>query len=255
MNFNNFLSKTSLLLLLILGATACSSDDDNSEKELSDAIVISDFQAGANHDEPKSKTGLIGRDIHTEATITSEFMLDRIEVTLEGEQNSETFTYTEGYEGVKGEVTYHEHPVIPEDFAPGIYTLKFTVYDENDNHSTYEIDDFELKAADIEVEWEEIEVEYEGKNILHFEGELTAPGHLDRITVEVHKNDGDYKEEFDLDLKAVNHAHNDDGSVTYKIKEHFTIDGTVKGDYHIHIEYEGDDIPEDEISGGTFVVD
>lgn len=258
MKLNKILTGLSLLLVLVFGVTACSSDDNGDlPGNNPDAIVISDFELGINHDDPTSNTGIVGQDFHTEANITAKFKLDRIEITLKGNngiEDEKTITLAEGYKDAKGEILLHEHPVIPADFAAGSYTFTLTVYDQEGNEERIVVDDFQIKASEITASWKEIEVEYEGGNILHVEGELTVSDHLKAITIEVHKNDGDYKKEVDFDAEDFPHSHNDDGTLTYKIKEHVEIDGSLEGDYHIHVEFESKNGVEGEVFGGSFTV-
>lgn len=251
MKVQRILGILSMVILLITGVTACSSDDDNGTKFAEP--TIKNIEVG--HD--NNGIGYAGSDLHLEAEVEAEGLIDNIQVTIHPADHDKegwefTETWTEGYQDSKNAV-FHEHIDIPEDTEPGEYHVHFYVTDQ-EGITTKEEGRLEIQIDPDAPSWEQTEVEYEGKGIVHVEGFLSVPEHLDRITIEVHQNDGDYKEEFDFDPHDFKHEHLAEGGIKYAIKTHINIEGAPVGAYHIHVEFEGEDVPEDEVFGGEFSV-
>ncbi|HBX46589.1 DUF4625 domain-containing protein [Limibacterium fermenti] len=104
--------------------------------------VISGLEVGLNN----SKIGYIGDDLHIEAEIVAEGLIDKIEVEIhpEGGDGKEiTVIYTK-HAGSRN-ATLHEHIDIPADAVPGEYHLHLTVTDKAGNSTTVE-EHVELKV-------------------------------------------------------------------------------------------------------------
>lgn len=251
MKLKRILGTLSMAVILLVGFTACHDDDNN----VSTLPRIENIEVG--HD--NSKIGYAGSDLHLEAEIFADNKIENIQVTIHPASHDEegwefNQTWTEGYQDAKN-ATFHQHIDIPGDATPGEYHVHFYVTDQAGNTVKEEVEDLKVMEDPNAPSWEEVEVEYEGGGILHFEGLLSVPSKLDRITVEVHKNDGAYKEEFDFDPEDFDQSKAENGNLGYTIHQHINIKGAPKGDYHIHVEFEGSDLAEDEVFGGAFTVD
>lgn len=251
MKVKRILGILSMSIVLIAGATSCSSDDDNGLNIAEP--TIKNIEVG--HD--NSGIGYAGSDLHLEADIEAEGLIENVQVTIHpAEHDSDGWEFsqiwTEGFEGAKNAV-FHQHIDIPADAAPGEYHVHFSVTDQEGNVAKEEAH-LEIKEDPNAPSWEKIEVEYEGEGILHVEGNLSVPDVLNTITIEVHQNDGGYQEEFEYDPSDFDQSNAENGNIVYHVYQHIHIDGAPAGDYHIHIEFEGDNVPEDEVFGGTFTV-
>jgi len=106
------------------------------EKEDIPKPVISDLELGYNN----SGTGILGSDLHLEASIVAEGKINKIEVHIhfEGGQGWEYENEFKGsYVGVKN-ITFHEHIAIPLGIDTGDYHFHFKVYDMEGNTAEVE---------------------------------------------------------------------------------------------------------------------
>jgi len=132
------------LVALSMTALSCKKDDAPA------APTVNLTEVGHEN----SKTAMRGDDLHLEADILAEGLVQRIDVEIHREDGSFEIekTYTDSkYTGVKN-VTFHEHVDIPSDAPLGEYHLHFMVtdregqtaqaethvqiteYDENEHH-------------------------------------------------------------------------------------------------------------------------
>ena len=87
-----------------------------------------------------SRTAMRGDDLHLEADILAEGLIQRIDVVLHREEGGLDLVqaYTDGkYIGVKN-TEFHEHIDIPADAPLGTYHLHFTVTDRQGQTTTAE---------------------------------------------------------------------------------------------------------------------
>lgn len=125
------------LLFLFLGFTAfltsCKKDDP---EPVFNAPTVDLNEVGRDN----SKAVTAGSDLHIEAQLLAEALIQKIDIEIHQEEGSFEIkeSYTEGqYIGVKS-TEFHEHIDIPEDAPAGIYHLHLTVYDKQGKTTTAE---------------------------------------------------------------------------------------------------------------------
>jgi len=143
-----------LTAIITLGMTSCSSDDD---EQLPAKPVITLTEVG--HDNAKHCHP--GHDLHLEASILAEGLIQRIEIEIHqkdgGTQKIEQ-SYTDGkYIGVRN-TDFHEHIDIPATAPLGAYHLHFTVTDQKGQQTMAES---ELTLIEADGDEEEHEHEHE----------------------------------------------------------------------------------------------
>lgn len=132
----------SLALTLFSGLLFSSCDDD--PDELIAKPSISDLEVGLEN----SLVGYIGGDLHIEAEIVAEGIIDKITVEIHQEEGSSEeieMSYDE-FAGLKN-TTFHEHVDIPADTEEGDYHFHLTVTDKVGNQTTVEV---EIRLEEIE---------------------------------------------------------------------------------------------------------
>lgn len=111
--------------VLSLGFTSCSDDDDDNEVAKPKVTLTEVGHGNGKHAHP-------GHDLHLEADIKAEGLIQRIDVEIHLEEGGDfeiVKSYVEGkYIGVKN-TEFHEHIDIPENAPEGEYHLHFTVTD------------------------------------------------------------------------------------------------------------------------------
>ncbi|MCR4603147.1 MAG: DUF4625 domain-containing protein [Prevotella sp.] len=132
-----YLSRIAVLIsaLFTLGMTACSSDDDDDDLPAKPVITLTEV----GHD--NSCHAHPGSDLHLEATVLAEGLIQRVDVEIHQEEGG-TFeietAYTDGkYIGVRN-IEFHEHIDIPANAPLGDYHLHFTVTDKHGQQTTAE---------------------------------------------------------------------------------------------------------------------
>ena len=113
--------------------TSCSDDDDDLPAKPS--ITLTEV----GHD--NAKYCHPGHDLHLEADVVAEGLIQRIDVEIH-EENGGSFkiekSYTDGkYIGIRN-TEFHEHIDIPAEAPLGEYHLHFTVTDKNGQQTTVE---------------------------------------------------------------------------------------------------------------------
>lgn len=136
------------LSILVMGFASCNKDDDSVAKP---EITLTEV----GHD--NCKQAHPGHDMHLEAEIVAEGLINRIDVEIHQEDGG-TFeieaSYTDGkYIGVRN-TEFHEHIDIPADAPLGDYHLHFTVTDKEGQQTTVECE-LALTAADGDEEDED----------------------------------------------------------------------------------------------------
>ncbi|MDR0729569.1 MAG: DUF4625 domain-containing protein [Prevotellaceae bacterium] len=144
MNKKMLLGAMLLTNMGLIAVSACTDDDTMPAKP---TVVIT--EAGS-HDRPDG-TVTAGEDLHLEAVITAEGLIDRIDVEIhqeEGGQFEIEKSYTEGaYIGVKN-AEFHEHIDIPSSAPEGEYHLHLTVRDKKGQTATAEAELIVVAASD-----------------------------------------------------------------------------------------------------------
>lgn len=113
--------------------TSCGDDDDDLPAKPS--ITLTEVgHDNAKHCHP-------GHDLHLEADVVAEGLIQRIDVEIH-EENGGSFkiekSYTDGkYIGIRN-TEFHEHIDIPAEAPLGEYHLHFTVTDKNGQQTTVE---------------------------------------------------------------------------------------------------------------------
>lgn len=113
--------------------TSCGDDDDDLPAKPS--ITLTEVgHDNAKHCHP-------GHDLHLEADVVAEGLIQRIDVDIH-EENGGSFkiekSYTDGkYIGIRN-TEFHEHIDIPAEAPLGEYHLHFTVTDKNGQQTTVE---------------------------------------------------------------------------------------------------------------------
>lgn len=122
-----------LFIGFVTAFTSCSKDDPDPASSVP-TIDLSEVGSG------NSKTVLAGSDLHLEAQIEAEGLIQRIDIEIHQEEGDFEITesYTEGkYIGVKS-IEFHEHIDIPKEAPAGNYHLHFTVTDKAGNSTVAE---------------------------------------------------------------------------------------------------------------------
>ena len=142
------LAKSTMVLAAVVMMTSCGKTEEPE---------IGSFELGYEN----SKIAYVGADLHMEAEIVAEGIIDKIHVEIhpegdhdkkgvrsvlhEGEWEVDT-TYTE-FSGLKN-TTFHEHIDIPMDAEPGDYHFHFEVTDMEGYQTVYEEEELEIKIPD-----------------------------------------------------------------------------------------------------------
>lgn len=103
-------------------------------------------------EEPAGGTILYtGYPIHLEAKIKAPGLIRKINLEMRQKSGYGNFwiskEFTTSYAGLKEIATFHDHPVVAEDFALGEYTFELKVTDQNGKVGTVEAD-VTVKAGD-----------------------------------------------------------------------------------------------------------
>jgi hypothetical protein len=147
-------------------AAALSGCDENSETQ---KPVIANLALGIGN----NHTAYIGSDMHMEAEIAAEGIIDRITVEIHSEDGSGDEIEAEyaDYAGQRN-AAFHKHIDIPDATAPGEYHFHLTVTDREGNSTTVEEDiaiedsaDAELPVLSVESAPAENEAFTAGQNI------------------------------------------------------------------------------------------
>lgn len=127
----------SMALTAVLFFTACDDSDDPVP-----APTISNLEVGLDD----SHSAYIGADLHVEAEVVAEGLLQTILVEIHAEDGSDYETEAEyDYsDQILKNTTFHQHVDIPEDFPAGEYHFHFIVTDQEGNSTTVE-EDIELE--------------------------------------------------------------------------------------------------------------
>lgn len=118
-----------VILLLSANVLFFSSCEDDNDKPLAPSVKITEL--GSGHDSPNDKIGYAGSDIHINAEITAEGLIESI--TLEVHQEDGDFEFHEVYTDAKGlkSTTLHKHIDIPAEAPEGEYHLHLVVRDQH----------------------------------------------------------------------------------------------------------------------------
>ncbi|MDR3180742.1 MAG: DUF4625 domain-containing protein [Prevotellaceae bacterium] len=133
MNKKIILGTLFLAGLSVLALSSCDKDDPAKP-----VITITEI---GSHDSPEGKVAA-GDDLHLEAGIVAEGLIDKIVVEIHQEEGGgfeieETFGAGSKYAGLKN-AEFHEHIVIPEEAPAGEYHLHLTVTDREGQSTTAE---------------------------------------------------------------------------------------------------------------------
>ncbi|MGQ1891377.1 DUF4625 domain-containing protein [Thermophagus sp. OGC60D27] len=132
--------KTKLKTIIAIGLLAssqaffwsCDDDDASVSKP-----VISDLEIGLDD----SHKAYVGSDLHVEAEIIAEGLIDKITIEIHQEEGGDDeieLEYDE-YEGLRN-ATFHKHVDIPSETVPGEYHFHLTVTDQEGNQTSVEED-------------------------------------------------------------------------------------------------------------------
>lgn len=136
-----------LLNVFLLTFSSCNNDDD--DKPAKPAVELK--EVGSGHDTPDDKIAYIGADVHIEAVIVAEGLIDKIEVKVRKDGSPElSKVYTDTKYVGKQNADFHEHLDIPEDAEAGDYRLSLTVTDKSGQSTTAE-SDLTLKAYSVSI--------------------------------------------------------------------------------------------------------
>ncbi len=214
-----------LVALALVGFTffslaSCNKDDDT----IIEKPTIGGLEVG--HD--NNRTAYPGSDVHVEATILAPGTIANIKLEIHpesGEGWEFEQVFTEGYEGLKN-ANFHEHIDIPEGAAEGEYHLHLVVTDkagnivEAESHLDIIVDPTLPSIEGFEIAFDAADGD------LHVEGDITAPGRIAEISVEIHG--GGYERAFEVDGDYV-------GRTTFHLHKHFDISDAPAGHYHVHL--------------------
>lgn len=124
----------SILFFIAIMATlsSCDKDDDTPKP------VISELELGIGD----SHIGYIGHDLHIQAQVVAEGLINMIEVEIHAEDgsNNEVHAEFDYSEQTLKNTTFHEHVDIPDTFSPGEYHFHLTVTDKEGNQTSVEDD-------------------------------------------------------------------------------------------------------------------
>ena len=129
---NKFIVVLTLLAATLFSLSSCEKDKD----PIVSAPVVDLTEVGSAN----SKKAQVGGDLHLEAEIIAEGLIQRIDIEIHQEDGSFEFekSYTEGkYIGVR-QVEFHEHLHLPPNAPAGNYHLHFTVTDQTGQKTTVE---------------------------------------------------------------------------------------------------------------------
>lgn len=223
-----------LLSLCLIGFTSCSDDED----EKLPKPVIDLTEIGTEN----SKVGVAGSDLHLEGTITSEGLIQRIDIEIHQEDGG-TFkiekSYTEGkYIGVIN-AEFHEHIDIPEETPAGNYHLHFTVTDKLGQTTTAE-SDITIEAAPVNITIEGLtfgashdfpdnKIGYIGTAPVIGATTITAEKGIEKVFVELHSEGETAAFELDTTYTYAGETEVKDFHKHVSIPEN-----APAGDYHLH---------------------
>lgn len=144
MNKKKFLGTLFLAGLSLLALSSCDKDDPKPAKP-----VVTITEVGS-HDSPEGVVAA-GDDLHLEAEIVAEGLIDKIVVEIHQEEGGnfeieETFGADSKYAGSKN-ADFHEHIDIPTNAPLGEYHLHLTVTDKEGQSTTAEAE-LEVTAED-----------------------------------------------------------------------------------------------------------
>ncbi len=209
--------KRIFFILITLFAFSCSEDD-----VLIPAPVISDVEVGSGN----SKVAYPGSDLHFEAQITAEGIIEKVEVSVHKEGGSGWEFKQDFSDGLKGQKNgeLHKHVDVPADAALGLYHVHITVTDK-EGKTTEAESELELKNDPSIPVVEELELEVEDGE-LHIGAHIDAPNKLAKIELEIHgPTEKDIVWEGE-DVVGKDHLH---------FHKHVDLTGFAKGHYHIHL--------------------
>lgn len=118
--------------MLLLSANALFFTSCEDDKDTPPAPTVKITELGSGHDTPNDKTAYAGSNVHINAEINAEGLVQSIMVEIHQEEGEYSFNkeYTDSkYAGAKNP-SFHEHIDIPEDAPEGAYHLHFTVTDK-----------------------------------------------------------------------------------------------------------------------------
>ncbi|GEM_PF-165756 len=143
-NINLLMLFTALLIGFL---SSCKKDDDDIPAGVKPQISALEIGSGNN------KTAKAGADLHLEAEIVAEALIDKIDIEIHQEGGGSfkfSKTYTEGkYIGVKN-ANFHEHVDIPSEAPAGTYHFHLTVTDKAGASTTVE-SPLTIEAAEAKV--------------------------------------------------------------------------------------------------------
>ena len=121
-----------LAIATIAGLSSCEKDDVTIAPP-----EITDLEVGLRN----SLVGYIGRDLHMEAEVLAEGLIDKITVEIHKEDGSSDEIEAEftDYAGYKN-TTFHKHIDIPFGTEAGEYHFHLTVIDQEGNSTSVETD-------------------------------------------------------------------------------------------------------------------
>lgn len=208
----------------VLGLSSCDKEKD--------PPTISDTEVG----EGNSKTATIGGTLHMDAKIDAPGKIDKITVDLHPESGSGDDIEAE-YTSYAGQLNadFHEDLPIPSTATAGEYHFHLTVTDEEGQSKSFEADvDIQAQEADAPVISNLTVGEGNSKTAsiggeLDLDAEITAPGKIDKIVVDLHPESGSGD---DIEAEFTNYA----GKTSADFHEHVEIPSTATaGEYHMHI--------------------
>ena len=220
MKKQNKLAVLALIGTTVLSLASCNKDDD----PIIEKPTIEGLEVG--HD--NNQTAYPGSDLHLDAAILAPGAIASIKLEIhpeagEGWEFEEVFTA--GYEGLKN-ADFHEHIDIPADAAEGEYHLHVVVTDkagnsvEAESHLNIVMDPTLPSIEGFEIAFDAADAD------LHVEGDVTAPGKIAEISVEIHG--GDYEKAFEVDGDYV-------GQTEFHLHKHFDLSDAPAGHYHVHL--------------------
>lgn len=227
MNFNFKSVVYFLTLLTAVSFTSCNKDDDGG----TDAPAVTLIELGLNN----SGKATIGSDLHMEAEVVADGLIEKIEVELHAEDGSGDHIEAEytSYAGQKN-ATFHEHIDIPATATAGEYHFHLKVVDKEGQ--TTEVDAelmVEASPSDapvisgLEIGTNDSHKATIGGD-LHLDAEVTAAGLIDKIEISLHPESGSGD---DIEVVFTNFA----GQSEIDFHDHIEIPATATaGEYHFH---------------------
>ncbi len=223
-----------LLNLCLLIFSSCSDDDDDKPTK----PVINLTEIGSEN----SKMAIAGSDLHLEGSILADGTIQRIDVEIHQEENSDfeiEKAYTDGkYIGVKN-ADFHEHIDIPAEAPAGKYHLHFTVTDQFGQTTTVE-SELTIEASPVNIAIEGLvfgaghdfpdnNIGYIGTAPVIGATSIKADNGIDRVFVEIH-SEGETTA-FEQDTT---YTYNGETEVKDFHKHLLIPSEAPAGDYHLH---------------------